>query len=221
MFAASKGTNFIRNRVAVRAVASQQNSGDSKTLIILRPTGATAGDTLVVFAGSDTASANWAPSSANWVEITDGDLSKPAMLAAYRVLSAGDAAVTDFTFSSSVSTARLGGSIVAVQDGTYYANSGLNSANTGNTTATALAVQSNYNQTLMLTCFINSGASAGVAFSTPTNMSAVAVNSDDLRPTWSIFSQYVGAADTGVRLSVANLNGGDLVDAITLLFKPN
>lgn len=221
MFAASKGTNFIRNRVAVRAVASQQNSADSKQLIIPRPAGATAGDTLVVFAGSDAESQNWVASSVNWVEIIDGDNSKPAMLAAYRVLSIGDETITDFTFSSAAAGARHGGSIIAVRDGTYYANSGLNSINTGDTTATALAVQSNYNQTLMLTCFANSGASAGVAFSTPTDMSSVVANSDALKPTWSVFSQYVGAADTGVRLSVANLTGADRVDAITLLFKPN
>ena len=223
MFAASKGTNFIRNRVAVRAVASQQNSANTSVLIIPRPVGATAGDTLVVFAGSNTTSNNWVASSVNWVEIVDGDNSAPAMLAAYRVLSAGDAAITDFTFSSNaVSNARHGGSIIAVQDGTYYANSGLNSIDASNTTCTALTVQSNYNQTLMLSCFITSLASAGAAFSTPTNMSAVASNSDVDAPTWGVFSQYVGAANTGVRLSVAaGVPAAGQSEAITLLFKPN
>ena len=218
MFAAGKAGQRNRTVVAIRAVASTKNSGDSKTLIIPRPAGATAGDTLLVIAGGEKNSLNWAPSSVNWIELTDGDLSKPAILAAYRVLSAGDAAITDFTFSCSDATGKLGGAILAVQDGVYNASSATNNGDAG-ATATAVSVQSNYNQSLLLACFVNSRENTTP--STPTSMSAVSVGTDNFSPSWGVFSQYVGASETGVRLSLLSGTGVDKFETINILFKPN
>ena len=215
MFAAGKAGRRVINATVVN-VATQQNTSNGSKVTILRPTDATTGDLLVAVVAVDNGAAALTAVGAAWAKRYSSSDS-PALLIASRALTAGDAGVTSFTFSSGDGTSRIGGSILAIRNAAFDSIGSATSVATTPVTISIPEVQSNYGNSMVLAVYAMEQAfsrSYSIA-----NMSAVSVNADANTPNWGIYNRIVGASNQAGAFT-ASAGAAGRVIAIQLLLKP-
>ncbi len=189
------------------ASAATQNTVNSTSLVINKPTGTQQGDLMIAFMAGESAG-TWTGDT-GWTEVVDANV-KFALRAAYKVAGASEGASYTFTSSSS---RILSGAILTYRGAAYDAIGSIASgANplviTGPTASEDFSVLIGYAGRL----------ASGVTITAPASMTARVTDNDGNAPSYVIADEYVLAGATGTR----SFTIGSAVDVsgVLLTIKP-
>ena len=193
------------------ASASTQNTSNTASLIINKPTGTVSGNLMVAFMATNrTSGAAWTPAS-GWTEIAD-QVATPNIAIAYKV--AGGSEPSTYTFTFSQPSNIVAGSILTYSGAAYDAI-GSFATGTSTTTATGPSAALNYSK-LIGFCGLTG---SGVTVTAESVMTQQVQDSDATSPSYVIADQTVGYGATGNKLFTNN-GGAPVSAAIMLTIKP-
>ncbi len=199
--------------------AQQQNTTNTDLLVINIPASVAVGDILIAFVGGNSGSSGrtWTKPSDGpggaWTKVIDQGVS-PSMGIFYYTVGSGEPA--SYTFTSSVGSMRLGGTILAYR-GALWDTVGTVATNS---TQTANAIVLSEAASTILAAYMVNDASVSWA-TPPTDMASVVSDSDATNgPSYNVFSQSgLSAGTTGTKTSAPS--GGSNFASILVGLKPN
>lgn len=190
------------------ASASTQNTSNSNTLTINKPTGTVEGDLMVAVMADGSSSESWTGDT-GWTEVADQGTTKPSLRLAYKVAGASEGASYTFTHLRSAS---LSGCILTYR---YAAYDTIGSFTTGTDPLILPGISPSESQSIL----IAAGArfSPSITLGTPTSMTARA-KVEGAEPSYIVCDQTVAKGPTGTRsMSTGSTNN---VSGIMLALKP-
>jgi hypothetical protein len=175
-----------------------ENSGGTgvQTVTLNTPTGAIAGDLLVAFGYCGNSGNLWTVTGSGWTITNAASAIAPRLSAFYAVY---DGTTTNFTFSNSLVTSRVGVTLMAFR----YA-----SVDVVSTVASAAdpviipSVTVTNNNSIQL---ITAGANNSYPASTPSGYTQIHLNNNGTPPEWGVYYKNINAGSTGT-VSVDMIN---------------
>lgn len=176
------------------ASANTQNSVNSASLVINKPTGTAQNDLMVAFmATNNTKGTTWTGDT-GWTEVADQTSAGPGVRIAYKVAGAAEGA--SYTFTNSSATNLLSGCILTYRNATYNAiGSFVTGTAVGALSPTGPTAAVNYSTLIG----ISAAEAASVTYTLPTFMTSRVTDSDANGPSYAVADEIVHAGATGTR----------------------
>lgn len=179
------------------AEASQQNTTNGSSLVINKPTGTQQGDIMVAFMGTSGVNATWTGDT-GWTEVADQG-SGFSLRVAYKVAGASEGA--SYTFTASVATGKLAGTIVAYRNAAY---------DTVSTISENPSVTTNQNYSLVI--LLGGSTNASLAPSLVTNFTSRKLDSDANGPSYRVSDRLYWKGTLSLPASSDGLTSGSGVN---------
>ena len=193
------------------ASASQQNTANSLSITINKPTGTIEGDLMIgVMSGDIASSRTWAATT-GWTEIA-AYTGTTALRVVYKVATASEP--SNYTFSVTANAPLLSGSILTYRYAAYDTIAG--SFTAGTDPMVFASISPSLSQARLIAC--GSRNSASITLGTPISMTARVTDNGANAPSYIVCDQQVAKGPTGTRSM--STGGTANVAGIMLAIKP-
>jgi hypothetical protein len=192
--------------------ASQQNSATGATLVINKPSGTLEGHLLIAFAVNDDSAGNSWTAPSGWIEVADQG-NAPDLFVAYKI--AGDSEPADYTFTCSISTRKLSGSILTYANAAYDTIGSIATATDPLIITSIASIAKPYSILIGFASRIN----AALTITPPAEMTTLVTDNGTDGPSYCIAHQQVNYGQSGTR-AFSGVSGTTNSAGVLVALKP-
>jgi hypothetical protein len=182
-------THFLRAaKKQIQYIGHNSGGTGVQSVALDVPTGARANDLLIAFGYCGNSGSNWDVTGSGWTITHETNSTAPRLSAFYTVY---DGTTASYTFSNSLSTSRVGVTLMAFRNASVDVVSSLASA--ADPVIIPSVTASSNNSIQLITAGSNNSAPAA----TPSGFTRIVLNENTTPPEWGVYYRTINAGSTG------------------------